>query len=435
MTFRLHRYGPVWMLGGAVLFGACGESGHPSSPPASSGKSGGGAANAGKAGTFTGGRAGSGGSNAGTSPGATGGSAGESDGGSSGESGGPSAGGSHAGNGAGTGGSAASAGQSASGSGGESGAGVNPVTCHAHAAEAPSLPDPTDLDAALVARAAAIVGSCMPDDGVNRNATHFWSSHRSAARPWFRFAAELDCLAHADCGCGAVEECLGFYAGPARGTCEAGCRGALWTACEESSGPTIEWTFDCGKLGLDCDDAAGCVDEPTPDCGSLDPGQVRCTSDGRQETCSAGALRHTPPCDSLGLTCSDDLCTGDGDECVTDYSQQGSPEQIVLQATGCDGDTLTACENEHLARIDCMTQGPGFSCQSVGGRAFCGLASECEPADDWQNGDFEASCNGSVLTFCNAGRVEQLDCTTLGFESCAIEPAVGHYGCTPTAFD
>jgi len=429
MTFPLRRYrGWLFLLGSALLFGACGEAGHPSDTSNGAGKGGASSGNAGKGGAGTSGRGGSSGASAGTDHGAIGGSAGQTDGGAPGESGGPAAGGSHAGM-SGSGGKGGSAGTSMSGSSGESGTGPTPVTCQAHPAEHPTLPDPTELDAALVARAAVITGSCMPDDGVNRNATHFWSSHRSAARPWYRFATQLDCLAHADCGCDALEACLSWYNGPARDTCVPGCQGKVWTQCNDSTTPASELTLDCGKLGLDCDDDAGCIDEPNPDCGSLGLGQVQCTSDGRQETCSAGVLMHTPACDGFGLTCSDGLCTGDGDACVTDYTQQGDPEQVVFQATACDGDTLVACENEHVARIDCTTEGPGFSCQDVGSKSFCGLASECEPADDGLNGEFEASCSGSVLTFCNAGRIEALDCTTLGFESCEIEPGVGHYGC------
>ena len=32
-----------------------------------------------------------------------------------------------------------------------------------------------------------------------------------------------------------------------------------------------------------------------------------------------------------------------------------------------------------------------------------------------------AVCTGKVLAFCNAGRLEHIDCTTLGFTECEVK--------------
>ena len=69
-------------------------------------------------------------------------------------------------------------------------------------------------------------------------------------------------------------------------------------------------------------------------------------------------------------------------------------------------------------------------CQSLGALFFCGLASECEPADVGFSRTLD-TCDGTILTTCNAGRIEHVDCTTLGFTGCQIDKKNGKYGCIP----
>jgi len=67
----------------------------------------------------------------------------------------------------------------------------------------------------------------------------------------------------------------------------------------------------------------------------------------------------------------------------------------------------------------------------VDGQAFCGLASECLPADlnNYPNISV-ATCDGTHLTFCNAGRLDSIDCTELGFAGCQKD-AGDRYVCGP----
>ncbi len=132
------------------------------------------------------------------------------------------------------------------------------------------------------------------------------------------------------------------------------------------------------------------------------------------------------------FACEGGKCVGAGAACTATSS--GEDELVAPAGTGCSGDTLQACLGGHATTVNCAEQGPDFSCQSVQGAFFCGLAAECVPADNYSGSDTSPpTCDGNVLTFCNAGRLEHLDCTTLGFTDCEINHKVDHYGCTPGA--
>jgi hypothetical protein len=79
--------------------------------------------------------------------------------------------------------------------------------------------------------------------------------------------------------------------------------------------------------------------------------------------------------------------------------------------------------------VNCATYGPGFTCQSRDGTFFCGLAAECVPADNYASAQ-PARCDGSQLSFCNAGRLETIDCLALGFTGCEVDSSMDRYGCT-----
>lgn len=308
------------------------------------------------------------------------------------------------------------------GSGSNSGGSAPAGGFKADADPTPTFPAPKSLDPDLVARAAAVIGSCMPDDGVARNATHLWLAHLAAPRLYFRFGEQLDCLANAGQGCAAVEHCLSWRYDPAPANCSGSCQGDVFKGC----GDEIQVTVDCSRLGLSCDPAANCVAEPAVACdGSTAPS---CTSDGDVQFCDDGALRKTP-CAAQGFACVDGACQGQGSPCTANSSTQS--ELAVPRGTSCSGDVLLGCLGGFVAPLDCSEQGPGFSCQSLGDAFFCGQAAECVPADNYLS-DQSATCDGNVLTFCSAGRLEHLDCTTLGFTGCEVNTKLGNYGCTPS---
>jgi hypothetical protein len=79
---------------------------------------------------------------------------------------------------------------------------------------------------------------------------------------------------------------------------------------------------------------------------------------------------------------------------------------------------MTACVGDAEHVIDCAALEPGFSCHApeVSGvpRVVCGVAAECAPGDVQ-----EPTCmDATTMAVCNAGRVETVDCTELGFTGC-----------------
>jgi hypothetical protein len=303
------------------------------------------------------------------------------------------------------------------------------ATCKAAPDPNPQLLASTSFGADTLARAAAVLGSCRPDDGVDRNATHLWSSNLSSARIYFKSATQLSCLANADCGCAGADHCLGWNTSTTSASCNPGCSGTTFTACGAASGlpDGTEVTIDCSKIGQICDANLACAEQPTVTCDSATYA-ASCDLDGRPLYCYDGVVQRGPNCAALGLNCSLGLCVGRGATCINQsYSQ---PESVVFEGTSCSGDTMTACVNGHVTTVSCSTMGPGFSCQTVGTQYFCGLASECAPADNYAaSKTHPASCSGSTLTYCNAGRLEHIDCTSLGFSGCDINPSIQHYGC------
>lgn len=337
-----------------------------------------------------------------------------------GDSGGPAALGGKAGAGGSSGGAAGSKNTSGAAGKPSGGGGSNAGACQREPDRSPTVPAPTELDPDLVARAAAVIGSCMPDDGVARNAAHIWLEHLSAPRMYFRHGAQLDCFANANCGCDAIEQCLRWVYSAPPATCEGGCDGDVFKGC----GDEVQVTVDCGLLGLSCDPDANCVPATAEPCSdSVEPS---CTADGEISFCDDGFTREAP-CQSLGFTCAEGKCIGEGATCTDD---SGFDEAVVLSGVSCAGDTLTACVGGHTTAVDCTKQGPGFSCQIKGDISFCGLAAECIPADNYAAPE-PPTCDGTVLTFCSAGRLEHIDCTQLGFTGCTIDRPNNAWGCTP----
>jgi hypothetical protein len=204
-------------------------------------------------------------------------------------------------------------------------------------------------------------------------------------------------------------------------SCAGACSGDVFTGC----GDGAKQVFDCGRLGLSCDPQANCVAEAPVACdGSASP---TCTAAGEVEFCDDGFVRRTP-CQALGFACDAGQCVGKGASCTATPTSEYELVQPV--GTGCAGSTLQACLGGKTTSIDCATQGPGFSCQTLDGSFFCGLAAECVPADNYLAAQPQ-TCEGTVLSFCNAGRLEHLDCAALGFTGCEVDSKIGHYGCTP----
>jgi hypothetical protein len=324
----------------------------------------------------------------------------------------------------GTGGIAGMGGEAGGGTGGTAGTGV--LT---------SDPD-------VIARAAVALGSCWPDDGVSRTAATLWN-WRQYGEFWGRTRLQAECVAQAGQGCEALDTCLGWAIEEAPG-CTPGrtCEGSKFNLCGEvEGGSTIRWRIDCATIGQPCDPTLFCSEQPSSEC-DVRTYESRCT-DGRPQSCSGsveldaepGVLETGPECSSLGLECATvdpygAVCIGAGEECATSW------ESPMFEGISCAGDTLEACAKGRRHDLDCTTFGADFSCRNVEGTAFCGLASECVPANLTslgnvlpQGGVPAPTCEGSAIVFCNAGRLERIDCVELGFSGCDLE--VG-FGCVPS---
>jgi hypothetical protein len=183
-------------------------------------------------------------------------------------------------------------------------------------------------------------------------------------------------------------------------------------------------SFDCQSLGLTCDPKQVCRDSAQVACdGTFVPS---CNAAGQPEFCQNGRVGHGPTCAALGLDCAAGGCVGRGASC------EGSDlrsDIVRWHGVSCSAATLSACVGGKLASVDCSGWGPGFSCQHVADNYFCGLAAECNPSDG-SGSSTAASCKGSTLEFCNAGRLDHVDCVSLGFTGCELDEA-DHSGCVP----
>jgi hypothetical protein len=296
---------------------------------------------------------------------------------------------------------------------------------------------PTD-DPDVLARAAVVIGSCYPDDGVSRVVDGLWHSEVSSSF-WPRFRLQAECIVAAGEGCRALDECLGWTLAESSG-CTPGrtCDGTVFKYCFERPGfANVEQVMDCGTIGLSCDTRTVCVEPPAVTC---DPDTyVPNCEGGRPRGCPpVGVVSQGPVCADVGLACEAGELGGAA-TIISDCVGAGAPcspsSAKVYDGVACVGERLDACIGGRRETIDCTVVGEGFSCQEYDGFAFCGLASACLPAnhqgdrDVPQGGIPEPFCDGAVIEFCNAGRLERVDCTTLGFTGCDVEAG---YGCVPS---
>jgi hypothetical protein len=290
------------------------------------------------------------------------------------------------------------------------------------------------LDPDVAARAGAVIGSCHPDNGVNREVSRLWQ--RSTASPSsISLGIQAECIAARGGGCDALEQCLGWTLESTPGCAQgSACVGSTFTLCTASIGTT--YTIDCGTMGLDCNPDASIDNVPGAGRACRRGQAVPCegatfapSCNGSVPVFSDGSLVEGTDCAVRGAACSDGLCTGTGDACSV------SPSDPTA-GVSCNGNVLESCQNGQRATLDCTTFRAGFGCRTIGDVAFCGLAADCVPGgltmgDVPQDGDPSPSCDGTTIVFCNAGRVERVDCTSLGFSGCDVEAA---WGCVPTPF-
>lgn len=272
-------------------------------------------------------------------------------------------------------------------------------------------------------RAAVVLGSCIGDDGINRTISVLHDPDTYTGF-WSRYGLQAHCLATVGGGCDAVSACLGYdvLAIAPGETCEP-CVGSVASYC----GDAYRATLDCATMGAQCDPAAGCTFGAAEFCDP-DTFTPTCSGDGRPLNCR-GTVTVGPDCASFGLACADGYCQGTDGACGT---FNDSTDQVQFFAgTACSGTVLEACVAGGRATRDCSTLGAGFSCQNVDDVFFCGVAAECIPGDIPPGSSVEdETCEGNEVLFCNAGRLERVDCTALGFAGCDVTSDYS-FGCVP----
>lgn len=279
---------------------------------------------------------------------------------------------------------------------------------------------PLSPDAAL--RAAALLGSCVDDGAVSFLETLYFPYPENVLLS-LRDAA--DCLAASDDGCAAVPRCL-----PIRfvtGDCVEGCIGDRIVICGDGGGHSIAL-----PAGFSCDGAGGITVPGAPRCDGATFVQ-RCDGDRPVKCQGDGFEIPQGSCADAGFACvapggeAQAVCQGTGGAC-----QGSSYGQGWLEGTCLDADTLETCvrDGRHVQR--CADVGVGFTCQARGpGISFCGLGTECDPRQDSGDGN-GARCDGDAIVVCNAGRLDHLECKTLGFAACAEVDGIPY--CTPGPF-
>lgn len=275
-------------------------------------------------------------------------------------------------------------------------------------------------DPVVMARAAAFVGSCL-DDPI----------HELVARGYLSEADDFGvrrggaCLADATDGCAAVSRCttVAFDVDP---NCVPGCHNDVFTAC---GGDGKALTIRCPNGWSCAPDGETCRVDGAEPC-DYDTFVPRC-DDGRPVTCGGDVSRIGARCAHAGLTCAADAdgarCIGEGEAC--DGAHGDWFEGTWMRGTCVDDDILRTCANGRVHLQTCGALAPGFRCQTAAGGDFCGLGGECPPYDY----EDAPTCEGTVLSVCNAGKIEAIDCTTLGFTRCESRGPDG-YICAPGPF-
>ncbi len=288
---------------------------------------------------------------------------------------------------------------------------------------APS-PWPLAFTAEQVVRAAVLFGTCVPDDGAYALLD---DAYYDPSLDFFEVtrADAIGCLAESTDGCAAIARCTGLEF-DLTGPCTRRCDGDTFDGCDDA------WHFrvPCGMAGLVCDPDQGCVDPTAAMCD--DEAFDETCREGHAERCNDDRVRGEYVCEELGLACSVTAeradCRGTLGECTA--TSRGRLDIVAMSCV--DGDTLEGCVNGGVHRLACGTIAEGFTCQSMGGEEFCGLGDACDPRIlDGEDGT--ATCDGDTIVICNAGRLDRVDCTSLGFTGCAVGGRDGAY-CTPSAW-
>lgn len=158
---------------------------------------------------------------------------------------------------------------------------------------------------------------------------------------------------------------------------------------------------DCGGWNLSCREGTP-TNYTNCSLGTCDAGVgVSCLGNIRV-SCQKGSLWQVNDCSKLEQAACGQLdgglygCVGTGAPCT---------------APRCEGDTVVFCLNGNEARYDCTKQ--ELKCiTDINGNPICRKGVDCD-----QN-SFGETCNGTVLTYCDNGKLKTIDCAAAGLGTC-----------------
>jgi hypothetical protein len=267
--------------------------------------------------------------------------------------------------------------------------------------------DPTEA-----ARAAVVIASCTMDMPADYRLLElaqrvYPSGSVDAAAPLVRCFQD-----HRD-GCRAVDECMAMTVErdtPRTTRCDAN--------VAESWLGTMTVRVDCTRLALQCvvtGAIAECIDVTTEECDDASP--PRCSADGRPVRCLGGHAQYGVACHQLGMECipggSLSYCAGAGGTCAA----TAAVGYVSYDGERCVDGRLVACVGGGETTLDCRRLLVGAACQTANDglatRSYCGFGTECAPGKA-----ITGDCEGSSIVVCNGGRIDRVDCRTLGFSRC-----------------
>jgi hypothetical protein len=205
-----------------------------------------------------------------------------------------------------------------------------------------------------------------------------------------------------DTACALIVSCL-----PPASESASDCATAALTRPATGRRLTREWLDCLAAAGARCDAVNACAPAIDGDPCAAMPEGVTCQGD-ILVSCFGGHLEFVTDCSAWGLACDDltgePVCRGTGSSCL-----EGDES--------CDGQTAAMCLGFAEERFDCGSLVEGRVCEERSGLATCVPGTQdCDPATHAD------SCDGTSLVFCSAsGQETRLDCTLLGFSTCAPE--------------
>ena len=102
------------------------------------------------------------------------------------------------------------------------------------------------------------------------------------------------------------------------------------------------------------------------------------------------------------------------------------------QGLGCSGAMLDACVGGKHQTIDCAQSDRGSHVRASAEASSADWRRTACPGNEPQGLPNQGnSCEGNTVVMCNAGRIDRVDCLSLGFTGCAVNKSKSQYGCIP----